>query len=45
MRRDRPPDSNLGQPLRVATLFNVNEGNSMSEQESTNFSATNHNSD
>ncbi len=45
MRRDRPPDSNLGQPLRTATLFNVIEGNSMSEQDSTNPSSTNPSSD
>jgi len=32
MRRDRPPDSNLGQPLCTATLFNAIEGNNMSEQ-------------
>lgn len=41
MRRDRPPDSNLGQPLRMAALFNAIEGNSMSEQDSTNLSLTN----
>lgn len=40
MRRDRPPDSNLGQPLRMATLFNAIEGNSMSEQRSTNPTLT-----
>lgn len=40
MRRDRPPDSNLGQPLRMATLFNAIEGNSMSEQRSTNATLT-----
>lgn len=40
MRRDRPTDSNLGQPLRTAALFNVIEGNSMSEQDSTNTTLT-----
>lgn len=41
MRRNRPPDSNLGQPLCTATLFNAIEGNNMSEQDSTNLSLTN----
>ena len=45
MRRDRAPDSNLGQPLRTAALFNVIEGNHMSEQDSTNLSSTNPSSD
>ena len=40
MRRDRAPDSNLGQPLRTAALFNAIEGNSMSEQDSTNTTLT-----
>jgi hypothetical protein len=41
MRHDRPSDSNLGQPSRAAGLFNAIEGNSMSEQDSTNPSSTN----
>lgn len=40
MRHDRPPDSNLGQPPHTAVLFKVIEGNSMSEQASTNLRST-----